>query len=69
MPGAGFKQITLSVSPYTYEQLRSLARQKDMLISNYLQRLLAQHLLDLGLPVCYDIDLGDSGTENAGQAR
>lgn len=69
--GARFKpkQIVLSISPATYEQLESLARQKGMVISNYLQRLLAQHLLDLGLPVYYDMDMGNAEAEDAGQAQ
>ena len=66
MPGADFKQkkISLSVSLFTYEQLESLAKQKGIMMSDYIRRVLLQHLLDSGLPVCYEVD---PEKEDAGQ--
>ena len=65
MPGPGFKQkkITASVSLVTYKQLQNLAEHRNVMVSDYVRKLIIRHLTDLDLPIYYDMDI----TENAGQ--
>ena len=59
MRGPGFKQkkITLSVSLVTYQQIQELADQKNIMVSDYVRKLVIQHLVDLGLPIYYSSDI------------
>ena len=59
MRGPGFKQkkITLSVSLVTYQQIQELADQKNIIVSDYVRKLVIQHLVDLGLPIYYSSDI------------
>ena len=70
MHGPGFKQkkITLSVSLVTYQQIQELADKKNVMVSDYVRKLVIQHLVDLGLPIYYSggIDV-EKETWDAGQ--
>lgn len=68
MHGPQLKQIkiTLSVSLVTYQQIQKLADQQDIMVSDYVRKLIIQHLADLGLPIYYDITMWEE-TEEAGQ--
>lgn len=63
------KKITLSVALVTYEQLENLAKQRDMMLSDYVRRLLIQHLIELGLPVYYDVNMEIKEVKGAGQEQ
>ena len=70
MSGPGFKQkkITLSVSLVTYRQIENLANERDLMVSDYIRKLVIQHLVDLGLPIYYDVDMEKRETEEAEEA-
>ena len=53
MQGPQLKQIkiTLPVSLVTYQQIQKLADQQDIMVSDYVRKLIIQHLMDLGLPI------------------
>ncbi len=58
MRGPAYKQkkVTVSISAVAHKQIEKLAKQKDIMVSDYVRKLIIQHLLELGLPVYYDID-------------
>ena len=70
MSGPGFKQkkITLSVSFVTYQQIENLANERDLMVSDYIRKLVIQHLVDLGLPIYYDMDMEKRKAEEAMEA-
>ena len=70
MSGPGFKQkkITLSVSFVTYQQIENLANERDLMVSEYIRKLVIQHLVDLGLPIYYDMDMEKRKAEEAMEA-
>lgn len=72
MSGPGFRQkkIILSVSLVTYQQIEKLAEQRGIMVSDYVRKLVIQHLTDLSLPIYFDVaaQQRETGkTENAGQ--
>lgn len=71
VPGSSFKRkkITLSVAFVTYKQLENLAKQRDVMVSDYVRKLVIQHLVDLGRPIYYDMDMEEKETEEAGQEQ
>lgn len=72
MSGLRQKKITLSVSLVTYQQIEKLAEQRGIMASDYIRKLVIQHLIDLGLPIYFDVDAQQreaEKAENAGQEK
>lgn len=72
MSGLRQKKITLSVSLVTYQQIEKLAEQRGIMVSDYIRKLVIQHLIDLGLPIYFDVDAQQreaEKAENAGQEK
>lgn len=72
MSGLRQKKITLSVSLVTYQQIEKLAEQRGIMVSDYIRKLVIQHLIDLGLPIYFDVDTQQreaEKAENAGQEK
>ena len=57
MQGPRFRQqkVTIALSQVSFEQLEKLAAQKGILVPDYIRKMIIQHLVELGLPIYYDV--------------